>query len=270
MNDSTPLAAPSSRLILVAAAFLILWPTLLPAAPAPLERAKKKDPFTSDFRIEDCTFVNDDGGGAANPFFPLVPGRQLVFETEDGGRNEITTCLDDGSNCSLYDGTPVPGVFTVAFHGIAARVIEERESADGELIEISHNYFARCRQNGSVFYLGEQVEVIDHGAVTGVDGSWQSGQGGARPGVVMPGLFLLGSRYYQEVAPGVALDRAENTRMGLDLDFDLEGGGSAELEGCVEVTETTPLEKGDVSLKNYCPGIGLVIDDDFELVDENF
>src|SRR5262249_41370897 len=114
------------------------------------------------------------------------------------------------------------------------------------------------------------TEVIDHGVVTGVDGSWESGKGGAVPGVVMPGLFLLGSRYYQEIAPGVALDRAENTRMDLDLEFDLEGGGTAEYEDCVEVTETTPLEKGDVSLKNYCPGVGLVVDDDFELVGTNF
>jgi len=31
---------------------------------------------------------------------------------------------------------------------------------------------------------------------------------------------------------------------------------------CVEVTETSPLEPGHESLKRYCPGIGLVQDND--------
>jgi hypothetical protein len=91
------------------------------------------------------------------------------------------------------------------------------------------------------------------------------------PGVIMPGIYLLGSRYFQEVAPGVALDRAEHTRMNLELEFDLVGDGETELEGCVEVIETSPLDrKGSQSEKLYCPGIGLVFDDGAELVDKNF
>jgi hypothetical protein len=35
---------------------------------------------------------------------------------------------------------------------------------------------------------------------------------------------------------------------------------------CVEVTETTPLEPGEESFKTYCPGVGLVRDDDLELM----
>ena len=34
----------------------------------------------------------------------------------------------------------------------------------------------------------------------------------------------------------------------------------------MEVTETTPLEPGEESFKTYCPGIGLVRDDDLELI----
>ena len=37
-------------------------------------------------------------------------------------------------------------------------------------------------------------------------------------------------------------------------------------KNCVEVTETSPLEPGDESLKTYCPGVGLVRDEDLELI----
>ena len=233
---------------------------------------KRGERFTLDYRLDDCTFVTHDGGSPGNPFFPLVPGNQLVLENEeDGERVEITTCLDDGSNCSRFDGTPVPGLFTVALGGIETRVVEERESEDGELVEISHNFFARCLENGSVFYLGETVEDIEDGEVVGGGGAWQAGVGDAMPGVIMPGIYLLGSRYFQEVAPGVALDRAEHTRMNLDVEVDLIGSGETELEGCVEVIETSPLDrKGSQSEKMYCPGVGIVFDDGAELIDKNF
>ncbi len=59
--------------------------------------------------------------------------------------------------------------------------------------------------------------------------------------------------------------------MNLDVEFDLVGEGEVELEGCVEVIETSPLDsKGAQSEKMYCPGIGLVFDDGAELVDKNF
>ncbi len=81
------------------------------------------------------------------------------------------------------------------------------------------------------------------------------------PGLIMPGgAFLLGSRYFQEMAAS-AQDRAEHLAMGLEVE--VPGG---EFEGCVEIEETSPLEPGESSEKVYCPGIGLVIDDDLELV----
>jgi len=91
------------------------------------------------------------------------------------------------------------------------------------------------------------------------------------PGVIMPGIYLLGSRYFQEVAPGVALDRAEHTRMNLEIEVDLAGAGETTLEGCVEAVESSPLDrKGSSSVKQYCPGVGLVFDSGSELVDKNF
>ena len=78
----------------------------------------------------------------------------------------------------------------------------------------------------------------------------------------MPGgAFLLGSRYYQEIAPGVALDRAEHVEMGLDIEVP-----AGDFKKCVKINETTPMEPGALSVKVYCPGVGLVMDGDMELV----
>jgi hypothetical protein len=74
-------------------------------------------------------------------------------------------------------------------------------------------------------------------------------------------VFLLGSRYFQERAPGVAEDRTEH--VANDLEIDVPAGF---LEDCVQINETTPLEPGSVSTKVYCPGKGLVRDGELELI----
>jgi hypothetical protein len=45
--------------------------------------------------------------------------------------------------------------------------------------------------------------------------------------------------------------------MGLELEVP-----AGVFRGCVEVTETTPLEPGEEAPKNYCPGVGFVRDDE--------
>ncbi|MGQ0835199.1 MAG: hypothetical protein ACT4O5_09815 [Gammaproteobacteria bacterium] len=37
-------------------------------------------------------------------------------------------------------------------------------------------------------------------------------------------------------------------------------------QGCVEIEETSPLEPGQTSTKIYCPDVGLVVDNDLELI----
>jgi hypothetical protein len=113
-----------------------------------------------------------------------------------------------------------------------------------------------------VVYFGEDVDFYEDGEIVGHEGSWRAGVAGAAPGLIMPGTFLLGSRYYQEVAPGVAEDRAEHVAMGLDVEVE-----AGDFTHCVEVLETTPLEPGAESEKTYCPGVGLVVDGDLELVE---
>jgi hypothetical protein len=106
--------------------------------------------------------------------------------------------------------------------------------------------------------------VVDgHGLPLG--GAWRAGESGARPGILFPGgAFLLGARYFQEVAPGVALDRAEHKAMGLE--FQQNGFN---FQDCVLVEDTNGLS--DLKGKNpdekiYCPGVGMVMDEELALV----
>jgi hypothetical protein len=209
--------------------------------------------FTEDFQLEDCTFSNE----GRNPFFSLEPGDKLVLEGDDDGEEVRVRIL-------ILDATK-----TIQFRTeggtllrVNTRVVEEREWADDELVEVSRNYFARCRETNDVFYFGEAVDIYEDGEIVSHDGAWLAGRKGARPGLIMPGRFLLGSRYFQEIAPDVALDRAENTEMGLELDLP-----AGTFEDCVKIVETSPLEPGHESIKHYCPGVGLAIDSGIELVD---
>jgi hypothetical protein len=115
-----------------------------------------------------------------------------------------------------------------------------------------------------VVYFGEDVDIYAKDGVTIIshEGAWRAGVDGARAGMVMPGTFLLGSRYFQEIAPGVAMDRACHAKMNLTI---ITSAGT--FSGCVKVQETSPLEPGAVSIKVYCPGIGLVKDSSARLVD---
>lgn len=60
----------------------------------------------------------------------------------------------------------------------------------------------------------------------------------------------------------VAADRAEHVGMGLDVD-----AAGTTFHDCVAVTETSPLEPGHESAKTYCPGVGLVRDNEAELTE---
>ena len=76
-------------------------------------------------------------------------------------------------------------------------------------------------------------------------------------------LAFEGARYFQEQAPsGEALDRAEHVAMN----FTVRAAGKT-FRDCVQVSETSPLEPGHESIKVYCPGLGLVKDNEVVLTE---
>lgn len=214
------------------------------SAVALIEGGGEKHEFTTDFMIESCTFSNI----GSNPFFNVVPGSQLILEGEEDKEYVVVqiTVLNE----------------TEMVDGVLTRVVEEVETKDGELAEISRNFFAICSETNSVFYFGEDVDIYEDGVIVSHDGAWRAGENGAEAGIIMPGTILLGSRYFQEMAPDVAMDRAENLAMDETVET-LIGN----LSGCLKVEETTPIEPNSKDLKFYAPGIGLVQDGPLVLSD---
>jgi hypothetical protein len=154
---------------------------------------------------------------------------------------------------------------TETVDGVETRVVKERETADGEIVEISRNFFAFCAPHNSLFYFGEDVDIYENGVVVSHDGAWKAGENGAAPGVMMPGLPLLGSRHFQEVAPGIALDRAEIVSLAKRVRTP-----AGTFTNVMKVVESTPLEPGHLSIKYYARGVGLIRDGRIRLISSGF
>src|ERR1700693_3096085 len=131
----------------------------------------------------------------SNRYFIIEPGDKLVFEgKEDDATVRLTiTVLDE----------------TKKVDGVETRVVEERETSNGKLAEVWRNYFAFDPTTRNFYYFGEDVDIYKDGKVVNHDGGWLSGVNGAKYGLAMSGVSRAGDRYFQEIAPGTAMDRAE-------------------------------------------------------------
>jgi hypothetical protein len=144
--------------------------------------------------------------------------------------------------------------------GISTRVVEEREEKNGELYEISRNFFAIDPETGDVFYFGEEVDFYENGEIVGHRGEWLAYEDDNKPGLIMPGSPEIGMKYYQEIAPGVAMDRAEV--MSLSETFETPAG---KFENSLVTEESSKIEPAK-ERKTYAPGIGLIQDQSMRLV----
>ena len=196
-----------------------------------------------EVRFTDAFHVASDEWTATgrNPWFVLEPGYVLELEGKDEGQHARLTIT------VLEEKRTIDGVET--------RVVEEREVHGGAVAEVSRNFFALSKRTNDVYYFGEEVDVYEGGKVVGHPGSWKSGERGAKFGLMMPGTPLLGARYHQEVAPGVALDRAEIVSLTDTIETP-----AGTLADCLRTAESTPLEPGKTEGKVYARGIGLVRD----------
>jgi hypothetical protein len=181
-----------------------------------------------------------------NGYFILEPGYQLTFEGKEGRKKValVVTVLNE----------------TKEVDGVETRIVEERESANGDLVEVSRNFFAVGEKSHNLYYFGEDVDIYKKGKVVSHEGAWLSGLNGAKYGILVPGQIQVGDRYYSEQAPKVAMDRQEN--VSTDAVVTTPAG---KFERCFKVKETTPLESG-TEYKYYAPGVGLVQDGNLKLV----
>jgi len=226
-----------NRTLVTATAFLATTAVVAPRAVVP--PVPQDTTWTSTFDVETGELVST----GRNPYFVLEPGYQLTLE--DGKERLVITVTNDTR--------------TVA--GVETRMVEERETDGANLVEVSRNFYAISRKTNSVFYFGEDVDMYKDGKVVDHEGSWLAGVNGATFGLMMPGLPLLKARYYQEVAPKVAMDRAEIVSLTVAMKTP-----AGEFKNCLKTDETTPLEPLAKESKIYARGVGLIQDGSLKLV----
>lgn len=207
---------------------------------------EKERTFTENLMQDSCSFFTT----GRNTYFILEPGYQLILEGTEGGDKTklVITVLNE----------------TRKIGNVETRLVEENESVNGKTKEISRNFFAFCKETGSIYYLGEEVDVYKGGKIVSHEGAWTA-TGNNKAGVMMPGLVLLGARFYQELAPGIAMDRVEIISISQKMTTP-----AGEFDNVLKTEETTPIEPKAKEYKLYAPGVGLIKDGELLLVKYGF
>jgi hypothetical protein len=206
--------------------------------PTPTNSIKNDKPWQDTFPVDKQQL----GLMSNNPYFPLEPGYQQVFK--EGTITLTRTVLKE---MKIIDG-------------VAIRVVEDKEDDNGQLVEIAHDYYAIDTITQNVYYFGEDVDNYKNGRIENHGGSWLSGIKSARFGLQMPGTIKVGHRFYQELAPEIAMDRAEIVATNQTVKTP-----AGTFTKCIKVEETSGLEKGALDYKWYAPGIGMVKDNEMTL-----
>jgi hypothetical protein len=185
-----------------------------------------------------------------NEHHPFVTFRIRLYEQTQGGEDAfvIDVFLPETRTFTLEDGTEVE-----------CATLQEWEVVDGEVHEISWNWFAQA-DDGTVHYFGEVVDVYEGGVVDHHGGSWLVGGPGPgdpeetltadAPTVFMPGDPEKGDEWKAEDLPELGVEEFDRA-MGFDDEIEVPYG---ELEDVLRVREKTP----DLETKWYAPGIGFV------------
>lgn len=211
------------------------------------ENGENQSGWLKDFNVQpkDLSTVGE------NEYYILKPGYRLTLQGKQDGEDVLLTITvtDETKNIDGYE----------------TRVVEERESRNGSLAEVSRNFYAIDKKENDVYYFGEEVDIYKDGKLSGHEGAWQSGKNGAKFGLMIPGEIEVGEKYYQEVALEVAMDRVENITD--NLSFETSAG---KFDNCLKTEETTHLETGVKEYKIYAPNVGLVKDGKLKLIKYEF
>jgi hypothetical protein len=186
---------------------------------------------------------------STNRYYPLKIGSVAILEGTEGGvviRTERRMLAE-----------------TQDLMGVRTRVLEVREFAGDALVEIARNYLVEAG-DGTVCKFGEDVERYENEVLVGRDGSWRAGVRGATPGIVMPAAPKVGDAYFQEMAPGIALDQGRVTATGETMMF-----AGTSYDDVIAIADANPLSGNNACkerTKRYAPEVGEAADTDRMLV----
>ena len=176
-----------------------------------------------------------------NRYWPMRPGTRWTYREADADGTALRV---------VVTATPITKKLA---NGVTARVVRDTVTQGVEVAEDTFDWYAQ-RDDGTVWYMGEDTAEFEGSKVTSREGSWEAGKDGALPGVAMPAEPRDDMRYRQEYYRGEAEDNGEiiSTREQVQV-------AAGHYRDAVLTTDTTPLEPDVVEYKLYAPGVGPVL-----------
>ena len=177
-----------------------------------------------------------------NRYLPLTAHRrcELRGRTDDGTRERsVKTLLSRTKR------------FVVGGQQVDAAIIRDNANEDGKLVESTLDYYAQA-DDGTVFYMGEDVTDIRDGKVLNNRGTWLYGRNTDRMGVAMPPSPKLGDQWRFEDVPGITTESNRVEEIGLRA----RAGGRL-FNDVIRVQEFIQPE-GEIEYKLYAPGVGSI------------
>jgi hypothetical protein len=172
-----------------------------------------------------------------NQYFLLAPGTTFIYEgtTEKGNeRDEVKVTHN-----------------TKVILGVTCVEVRDTVTVNGVLAEDTLDWYAQDK-DGNVWYFGEKALQYDEGGeIVGLEGSWEAGVNGAKPGIIMKAHPHVGDSYRQEFALGVAEDIAGVLSLNESITVH-----SVTYKQCLKTKEFSPLEPDVLENKFYAPGVG--------------
>ena len=172
-----------------------------------------------------------------NPLFPVSAVPSIVlFGQADGERTKFEiTRLQVRKTIDWND------------QHIETVVSQFTAFTNGRIHESALDYFAQA-DDGSVWYLGEDVSNYDNGVVVDHKGTWLAGRDGPG-GMIMPAHPAVGDVFHSENIPGLVYEEDTVTATGLTVSTP-----SGPVSGAIRIREV--LMDGTREDKVYAPGYG--------------
>jgi hypothetical protein len=178
-----------------------------------------------------------------NPWWPMRVGSRWIYrETDPTGANQRVVVTVTRRTKKIANG-------------IAARVVHDVVTEDGEFVEVTDDWYAQDRC-GNIWYLGEATKEYENGKVVSTEGSFEAGVDGAQAGVIMPAKPRVGLSYRQEYYAGHAEDRAAVVSLGEQAEVPF---GYFKKSKVLMTRDLNPLEPKILEFKFYAREIGPVL-----------
>jgi len=141
-----------------------------------------------------------------NPLFPISNQRSAVYLGNDEGSTlKVEVTLLPETRTIEVDGTRTEVVISqfVSFIG-------------GRVSEVTFDWYAQD-DTGAVWFFGEDVTRYEDGVVLDHEGSWQAGEDGAKPAMMMPAQPRVGDVFRTEDVPDAIVEEVVVKELGVTV-----------------------------------------------------